>query len=514
VFEAIVQSLCVLWAWYYEWISCVWSSHRTAVSTVALCQALEWTFQISDAVLFQMSPKNKEADDFDIVCESKEKIRDRKLGGVDDGNSPSYPRLAQACLQTDPCTNFVLGRKKLHAHLSRKTTTMARTSKTVEKPRDLPTADSAKKHDYDLSDSENDAQLQLLKQKGPQWEGFGDENIEDDDEDEDDDDDDDDDDESVDVKMDQDDDVPEKDDSEEELERLVFGDTAGFREGLRSFALEPAGAALNSETDEEADEEGLGNVADKDLFFFDSGPGVAPAGALPVAQDGEDEEEGDKPAWGDSDDEKLVVSLASVPRLRKLRETEADDVVSGREYVRRLRKQYQRLYPTPDWALQATGKLKRKRTRTAEEGESEEESASDMDVDDDDLSTQPLARLLKDADILSRVSNGPAKRRKLQAGTVSIQRLKDVSSKGPVCALFHLSRDMLTHTSSLPLPRFLSTLRILYCFHLGRARLCPCITSSAPPLPLPPSTPRLLTLASSSARVVVISTSGIYRRAR
>jgi U3 small nucleolar RNA-associated protein 18 len=410
---------------------------------------------------------------------------------------------------------------------------MAHTSKTVEKPRDLPTADSAKKHDYDLSDSENDAQLQLLKQKGPQWEGFGDENIEDDD------DDDDDDDESVDVKMDQDDDVPEKDDSEEELERLVFGDTAGFREGLRSFALEPAGAALNSETDEEADKEGLGNVADKDLFFFDSGPGVAPAGALPVAQDGEDEEEGDKPAWGDSDDEKLAVSLASVPRLRKLRETEADDVVSGREYVRRLRKQYQRLYPTPDWALQATGKSKRKRTRTAEEGESEEESASDMDVDDDDLSTQPLARLLKDADILSRVSNGPAKRRKLQAGTVSIQRLKDVSSKGPVCALFHLSRDMLTHTSSLPLPRFLSTLPILYCFHLGRARLCPCITSmptppppnhnkpqtttihysrlstsSAPPLPLPPSTPRLLTLASSSVRVVVISTSGIYRRAR
>jgi hypothetical protein len=64
------------------------------VSTVALCQALEWTFQISDAVLFQMSPKNKEADDSDIACESKEKIRDRKLGGVDDGNSPSYPRLA------------------------------------------------------------------------------------------------------------------------------------------------------------------------------------------------------------------------------------------------------------------------------------------------------------------------------------------------------------------------------------------------------------------------------------
>jgi hypothetical protein len=58
------------------------------VSTVALCQALEWTFPISGAVLFQLSPKNKEADDSDIACESKEKIRDRKSGGSD--NQVSY----------------------------------------------------------------------------------------------------------------------------------------------------------------------------------------------------------------------------------------------------------------------------------------------------------------------------------------------------------------------------------------------------------------------------------------
>ena len=45
-------------------------------------------------------------------------------------------------------------------------------------------------------------------------------------------------------------------------------------------------------------------------------------------------------AWEDSDDERLVVSLASVPRLRKLRRTEAEDVISGKDYVRRLRKQY------------------------------------------------------------------------------------------------------------------------------------------------------------------------------
>ena len=107
-------------------------------------------------------------------------------------------------------------------------------------------------------------------------------------------------------------------------------------------------------------------------------------------------------------------------------------MVNGKEYARRLRKQYERLYPAPEWAAHATGKAK-KRRRTMDDDESEEESGSDMDVDDQDLSTQPLARLLKDADILSRnAARGPVKRRKLQAGTIDIQRLKDVSKAGPV----------------------------------------------------------------------------------
>jgi U3 small nucleolar RNA-associated protein 18 len=266
--------------------------------------------------------------------------------------------------------------------------------------------------------------MQLANAKAePQWEGFDEKEDESEEEDG-----------SVDIIMDQDD-VPEKDDSEEELERMVFGDSAGFKAGLHDFALDPSGAAFDDETDEEADEDGdMKDVPDQDLFFFDSGP-QAVAGAVVAATKGDEEDEedeGDKPAWEDSDDERVVVSLASVPRLRKLRDTEADDVINGKDYVRRLRRQYQSLYPTPEWALQATGKSKRKRTRTMEDGDSEDESVSEMDEDEDDLATQPLARLLKDADILSRTSRGPAKRRKLQSGVIDIQRLKDVSKKGPV----------------------------------------------------------------------------------
>jgi U3 small nucleolar RNA-associated protein 18 len=229
-----------------------------------------------------------------------------------------------------------------------------------------------------------------------------------------------------------------KDAEEEELERLIFGDAAGFKQGIDTFSLNQSSGATGHEPTGDSDEDGdLADAADQDLFFFDAGPTAAPAGSLVVANAEGSEDDEDKPAWEDSDDERLVVSLASVPQLRKLRETVEDDVVNGKEYARRLRKQYERLYPTPDWAIHATGKAKRKRRHSMDDDESDEGSTSDMDVDEEDLSTLPLAKLLQDADILSRTSKGAVKRRKLQAGTVDIQRLKDVSKQGPVCVLIY-----------------------------------------------------------------------------
>jgi len=242
------------------------------------------------------------------------------------------------------------------------------------------------------------------------------------------------DDESIDIQTEKKQEKPvlPKDAEEEELERMIFGDSEGFRQGLENFSLDPIANAYGDSSDESgAEEADLDAVADQDLFFFDAGPVAAPAGSVAAKAADSDEDDG-KPAWEDSDDERLVVSLASVPQLRKLRETADDDMVNGKEYARRLRKQYQRLYPTPKWAAHATGKANKKRRRDMDDDESGDESASDMDVDEEDLSTQPLARLLKDADILSQTSRSVAKRRKVQAGTIDIQRLKDVAKAGPV----------------------------------------------------------------------------------
>jgi len=62
-----------------------------------------------------------------------------------------------------------------------------------------------------------------------------------------------------------------------------------------------------------------------------------------TAEEEKDKKEGvekkSKAAWEDSDDERVVVSLADNPRLRKLRVTEDENLISGKDYQKRLRRQ-------------------------------------------------------------------------------------------------------------------------------------------------------------------------------
>ncbi|KAK7712922.1 U3 snoRNP protein [Botryosphaeria dothidea] len=232
-----------------------------------------------------------------------------------------------------------------------------------------------------------------------------------------------------------------KDATEEELERLVFGDSAGFRQGIKTFGRGGELVLADEEQEDEASE--LENVADADLFFVDAGPDAIAGKALVPAPGAEDSDEDfvdagrDAPAWEDSDDERMVVSLTSVPRLRKLRKTENEDLINGKEYARRLRRQFERLYPTPEWATPATRRPSKKRRKISEnEGSSADEDASsdeDMDIDgEDNLSAQPLAKLLKDADSLTRrTEKGLGKKRKLKPEVLDIQRTKDISGMQP-----------------------------------------------------------------------------------
>jgi len=180
-----------------------------------------------------------------------------------------------------------------------------------------------------------------------------------------------------------------------------------------------------------------------------------------------------KPAWEDSDDERMMISLASVPRLRKLRRTEAEDYVNGKEYSKRLRQQFEMLNPVPEWARQALTQPARKKRRLSGPANGDmdvSEEDADMDVDDDLPSSAPLAKLLHDAESLIRPSDfGAGKKRKLRPEVIDIQRTKDIADVQP---------SAITSLSFHPrLPLLLSSgpSSTLYLHHIA----------SSPPAPAP-----------------------------
>lgn len=139
------------------------------------------------------------------------------------------------------------------------------------------------------------------------------------------------------------------------------------------------------------------------------------------------------PAWTDPDDADLTVSLASKARLRKLRDALAEDEVTGKDYERKLRRQFEKINPTPEWATKARSKLhpsKQKRRRLSHS--SDEESQLEDDLPDLLTSTGGIL--------------GP-KSQALQQGTLSIERLRDANlsarAEGAVKAVqFHPSTQV------------------------------------------------------------------------
>jgi len=247
-----------------------------------------------------------------------------------------------------------------------------------------------------------------------------------------------------------------KDSDEEELERFVLGNKETFREQLFRDDFLPAvtdSKALVKAAADDEDATGHEHVSDSMLFTLDTGADSDDADdaelGLAQAKPAPQEIPEEAPAWEDSDDERLTVSLATATRLRKLRNTEAEDLVSGTEYARRLRQQYLRLYPVPEWANDAAAGSKRRRRSSA----ASNSSASDMDVDSDGEPTAsplPLDTFLRSAASFLPDSH-TSKRRKLRPETLDIQRTRDIpdTHKAAVSSLaFHPTRSILLSSST------------------------------------------------------------------
>ncbi|KAI2635290.1 Indigoidine synthase A like protein-domain-containing protein [Xylaria nigripes] len=247
-----------------------------------------------------------------------------------------------------------------------------------------------------------------------------------------------------------------KDSDEEELERFVLGDSANFRENLfkddstddgEDGQHDGFGRVVNNE-----EETGLEQADDADFFAFDidAERKVADSQQLVVASATRRALPGSKdpPAWEDSDDERLTISLANVTQLRKLRTSEADDLVTGTEYTFRLRQQYLRLNPLPEWARNAEEPPKKRRRRSSAASDSSEESDEADEGVEINTEALPLDVLLRDVSALK--GNSLIRTNKLRPEVIDIQRSRDIpdTHKDITSLAFHPKYPVLLSSST------------------------------------------------------------------
>ena len=183
------------------------------------------------------------------------------------------------------------------------------------------------------------------------------------------------------------------------------------------------------------------------LFVLDSGPSVKPLVQAPSdADDADDSADEPEAVWHDSDDDRIVVSLQANPRLRKLRIYEDEDLVNGRQYTKRLRRQFELLNPVPLWVGGSGAKRKTDNDLDHNNNtafpDSDPDSLSEgaMSVDSDQLLAPPLAKLLQQPSaLLSSETDTPRGKRKLRPEVIDMQRTKDVGVAQPVSVIRDLS---------------------------------------------------------------------------
>ncbi|KAG4304204.1 hypothetical protein PORY_002385 [Pneumocystis oryctolagi] len=225
--------------------------------------------------------------------------------------------------------------------------------------------------------------------------------------------------------------IDKKDEEEKILEEKVFGDINPFNEELKNALSETCDFHDSKTFNDDSIDFSL--LQDHELFYVDTSANeekydysLRKSSSLGICTE--------RFAWEDSDDERLTISLVSVGRLRKLRKSETDDVVNGREYCMRLREQFERINPVPDWAVS-----------TSLDDRDLEQKDDDCGFFDDSESVDEFNTPNNSLKSLLKSSEGYIRKTPLSAlppTIIDIRRLRDVnflsSSKSAISSLsFH-----------------------------------------------------------------------------
>lgn len=231
---------------------------------------------------------------------------------------------------------------------------------------------------------------------------------------------------------------PPKDEEELALEKLVFGDEAGFEANLRKIEnlyeySDDDNDGVHSDFDNGSSVTGSdAENEDEDLFFIDDG-GDSSVAHVPSKNDDMDidhDESDDEAAWIDSDDEKARVTLLS-NKLKQYRQAPEEQTVSGASYVTRLRSQFEKIYPRPEWADKFGDEEEDKKKQ---EEDYTEEAEEDSSVG---INTAALTTILNSTNNYIKTST-----KLLPPTKLDIMRLKDANidrrSRGAVYGMsFH-----------------------------------------------------------------------------
>ncbi|CAG8493090.1 10057_t:CDS:2 [Paraglomus occultum] len=219
---------------------------------------------------------------------------------------------------------------------------------------------------------------------------------------------------------------PPKDETELRLESLVFSERVHTDDSDASIHSEgeKEKEVLSAETQPEIEAE----TTDQPSFFIDTTPMDhidVPKNDVSTESSTLVQGKPPKKTWTDSDDEILTVSLNSKARFRKLKIAEDEDVITGDQYEKRLRQQFERIYPKPEWATLPSEARKRK-TRD----ESSDSSSDDFDIGE----TRHLdTRIDKEISREIRETFNHLRKEKsklLNQGRIEVTKMKDANQMG------------------------------------------------------------------------------------
>lgn len=231
--------------------------------------------------------------------------------------------------------------------------------------------------------------------------------------------------------------IPPPDEEELLLSKLVFGDNTDFYNELQNVDLnvnsDEDAAEYEQNSDSEASENGaenddIGKIMDDQLFFVDDGAEAGQdADAMDIDSEDEHEDEAgyddsdeysdeEQDAWVDSDDERLQINITETNRSKKLRTSYVESQINGRDYVQRLRSQFEKIYPKPTWV----------------EDEDDSEINDDSESDSDEYENVLNGDVNALSKILQSTYNYTEKSSKLlPPKTLDITRLKDANATHP-----------------------------------------------------------------------------------